>query len=496
MRRLAVILLALALPSSATAATTTSGTIVFTSNRDGNEEIYAAAADGSNQRNLTQNPAVDRQAAWSADGSRIAFVSDRDGRQDLYVMDADGSAQTRITDGFYLSVDTEPSWSPDGKHIVFASTRPFNEGWHLWVVDADGSSLHQLTDGFGVAPAWSPDGTTVAYDGGGQIWLVGSDGTNPHPLVMPLSGVGPMSAPAWSPDGTRLAFSVQGPPNLPSMASIFVSAADGSSPQQVTDWGWFDSHPQWSRDGTTLLFQRYFGGGNPLELFSTTLDRRFQNVVVGSPGDNYQPSWLDPAPTPPPAPDTTPPAITIRVPNGLTDRVDVFTLGQLVAADYSCVDTESGVRHCEGPVASGQPIDTGSIGTKEFRVFSVDNAGNPVYKSAWYRVVFLFTGFDAPVVNGGWTDLKAGDGVPLKFSLGGPRGLDVVTRVSQQVLDCSSGSAIGAPAPATATLTYNGSQDRYLEVVASAKAWAGSCRSIALTLSDGTVHSAAIRFTK
>jgi hypothetical protein len=279
------------------------------------------------------------------------------------------------------------------------------------------------------------------------------------------------------------------------MASIFVSGADGSNPQQITSWGSFDSHPQWSRDGTTLLFQRFFGPGNPLELFSTTLDRRFQNVVVGAPGDNYQPSWLDPAPAQPP-PDTTPPTITIRVPNGVSDRQDVFTLGQLVAADYSCTDADSGVRHCDGPVAPGQPIDTSSVGTKEFRVFAVDNAGNPVYKSAWYSVVFPFSGFDSPIVSGGWTDMKAGDPVPLKFSLGGARGLGVVTAVTQQQLDCASGAPVAAASTASGSLTYNSSQDRYLDAVAVAKAWAGSCRSISLTLSDGTTHSAAIRFTK
>src|SRR5689334_1538072 len=108
------------------------------------------------------------------------------------------------------------------------------------MVNADGSNLHQVTDGFGIAPAWSPDGTTIAYDGGSQLWVVGADETNAHALSVALAGVGPMSAPAWSPDGARLAFSVQGPPGAPSIASIFVAGSDGSSPQQITPWGPFD----------------------------------------------------------------------------------------------------------------------------------------------------------------------------------------------------------------------------------------------------------------
>jgi WD40-like Beta Propeller Repeat len=283
------------------------------------------------------------------DGSRVAFSSNRAGRFDIYVMNADGTNPTRVTDGD-LGMDAEPAWSPDGTRLVFASTRPFNTSWNIWMVNTDGSNLHELTDGFGVSPAWSPDGSTIAYVSSDQIWVVGADGGNPHALAIPLQGVGPMAAPAWSPDGSQLAFSVQGPLTGPSMATIFVSAADGSNPQQVTDWGnYFDSEPQWSSDGTTIMFQRYFGGSNPLELFATTLDRRFFAGVVTAPGDNYQPSWVAvPPPPPPPPPDTTPPTITLIRPNAVTDQYDVYTVGQVVLASYSCADEAggSGLRHC------------------------------------------------------------------------------------------------------------------------------------------------------
>ncbi len=57
------------------------GKIAFFSDRDGNREIYLMDEDGSNQVNLTNNPAEDFRPIWSADGTRIAFVSNRDGVQ-------------------------------------------------------------------------------------------------------------------------------------------------------------------------------------------------------------------------------------------------------------------------------------------------------------------------------------------------------------------------------------------------------------------------------
>ena len=68
-------------------------------------------ADGTGQTNITNNPAAadDFGPEWSPDGTRIAFTSDRDGNYDVYVMGADGSGQTRVTttaDGESFS----PAW--------------------------------------------------------------------------------------------------------------------------------------------------------------------------------------------------------------------------------------------------------------------------------------------------------------------------------------------------------------------------------------------------
>ena len=74
------------------------GDIAFESMRDGDVEIYVMNADGSGQTRLTNNPAVDRDPAWSPDGRQIVFASTRDdslvGNVEIYVMNADGSGQT------------------------------------------------------------------------------------------------------------------------------------------------------------------------------------------------------------------------------------------------------------------------------------------------------------------------------------------------------------------------------------------------------------------
>ncbi len=83
-------------------------------------------ADGLGQTRLTTNPAGDGEPAWSPDGTKIAFTSDRDGNSQIYVMNAaDGSGQTNLTNNAAFIVGT-PAWSPDGTKIAFTNTRDGN----------------------------------------------------------------------------------------------------------------------------------------------------------------------------------------------------------------------------------------------------------------------------------------------------------------------------------------------------------------------------------
>jgi Tol biopolymer transport system component len=107
-------------------------------------------ADGSGLRNLSNNPAIDRYAAWSPDGTKIAFY---DGV--IYVMNADGSGLLKLTNNPTFTV--LPQWSPDGTKILFVSLRDGNED--IYAINADGSGLRHLTNHpgiYGIAPAWRP----------------------------------------------------------------------------------------------------------------------------------------------------------------------------------------------------------------------------------------------------------------------------------------------------------------------------------------------------
>ncbi len=100
--------------------------IAFTSNRDGNQEIYRVRPDGTGLTNLTKNPANDYSPA-GATGSglkALAFVTDRDGNPEIYTMTADGGAPANLTNSF--SQDLDPNFDPSGKWIVFSSDRDGN----------------------------------------------------------------------------------------------------------------------------------------------------------------------------------------------------------------------------------------------------------------------------------------------------------------------------------------------------------------------------------
>jgi hypothetical protein len=106
-------------------------------------------------------------------------------------------------------------------------------------------------------------------------------------------------------------------------------------------------------------------------------------------------------------------------------------------------------------------------------------------------VHYAFEGFYSPLVpQPAGATLRAGDTVPVKFSLRGDHGLDVVTRMAWR--PCSS--TTNDSSAVSGSLTYNPGPDRYTFMWTTDKAWGGSCKEFMVTLRDGTTHAAYINF--
>ena len=215
--------------------------IAFTSNRDGNLEIYVMNADGTGVKNLTNNPNGDGNPAWSPDGSRIAFLSVRDGNHEIYVMNADGTGVKNLTNN--PNGDGNPAWSPDGSRIAFLSVRDGNH--EIYVMNADGTGVKKLTNNpAGDAyPAWSPDGSRIIFssdrDGNEEIYVMNADGTGVKNLTNNPADDG---SSAWLPDGSRVAFWSERDGNV----EIYVMNADGTVVEKLTNNPAGDGYPEWS----------------------------------------------------------------------------------------------------------------------------------------------------------------------------------------------------------------------------------------------------------
>jgi Tol biopolymer transport system component len=264
--------------------------VVFSSTRDGNAEIYVIRPDGSAQRRLTTDAALDAEPAWSPDGTRIAFTSNRTGNGDIYVMRPDGSALTRLTTG--SAVDGSPAWSPDGTRIAFSSNRNGVLNFEIYSMAADGSAQTRLTDhrAADTLPAWSPDGARIAFTstrtGGSDVYVMDAGGD----AATRLTASPRLDAdPAWSPDGAKIAFSSNRNGILD--FDIYSMNADGSSPTRLTNDLASDLQPDYSPDGAKIAFSSNRNGILDFEIHSMQADGTEPTRLTASQGLDGFPDW-------------------------------------------------------------------------------------------------------------------------------------------------------------------------------------------------------------
>lgn len=153
---------------------------------------------------------------------RIAFTSDRDGDTEIFVMNHDGSSPRQITDNDHP--DEFPEWSPDGTRLVF---RGWPDGWpggsvQISVASVDGAaSVRQLTfNDAAQDPEWSPDGTRIAFSRRSNIFTIRPEGTNLEQVTSSATGCGSDRTPInsggnalgvnWSPSGRQILYTEHG----------------------------------------------------------------------------------------------------------------------------------------------------------------------------------------------------------------------------------------------------------------------------------------------
>lgn len=268
--------------ATAVAADLSGHTLLVTSVRTGDTEVFIANPTTGDLFNVSRAPnSEDRYPCWSPDARHICFMSDREGTTNLWICDADGSHVRRLNRT--PAVCYMPSWvkTPDGERIVFGmhSDKP-----EMASLRPDGSDLRMLGEGHD--PTLSPDGRSICYtghppEGGVTVYVMAWDGTGKRRVVPTTSKVG-ATFPNWSPDSRQIVYSFP----VGDALELFLIGADGTGQRPLTHFGGNSvcTPAAWSPDGKWISFrktdERYWS--NP---------ERMKIVYAEKPADK-RPVWV------------------------------------------------------------------------------------------------------------------------------------------------------------------------------------------------------------
>ena len=269
--------------------------IAFTSDRDGNNEIYIMNPDGTEQTNLTRHKASDFQPTWSPTGAQILFASTRNGMPNLYLMDADGENLKKVFNDFKSR--SAPAWSPDGRQISYIRDDGARE---LYIASLSKKIEKRIApvgrfDGYS---NWSPDGTKIVFDAPlrqgnttSRIHIFNLITGEKEALFGNVVGIS-VGSPTWSPSGDKIVFNWFEGGN----SSIYIMNDDGSGTERIVQplAGFSTAHPDWAPDGNALVYERYDLKSNNRHIYTVDLNGGEPEKLTRK-GINFFADWFDPA---------------------------------------------------------------------------------------------------------------------------------------------------------------------------------------------------------
>jgi TolB protein len=265
--------------------------IFFVSSRSGSKEIWEMDYDGQNEHAITHLGSISLSPRVSPDNSRLAFASLGSAGWAVRMYSLELSRVVSFPAGTADGSNQSPAWSGDGTKIAFSSSRSGDP--EIWIADASGANLHRITTfrGPDVSPTWNPrTNAQLAWVSGRtglpQIYTMDQDGAN----IQRMTDGGYAISPSWSPSGQFLTFSWNRKygPGAPGGQDIYVMDIASKRWLQLTHEAGSNDFPSWAPDGRHIVFERSIGGH--AQLWSMLADGTDQHQLTHT-GNNFMPNW-------------------------------------------------------------------------------------------------------------------------------------------------------------------------------------------------------------
>jgi len=260
--------------------------IIFTSDRNGSEDVYSMNLDGSELIQLTDHPGKDNYPAVSPDGKKIAYTSDINGIWQIMIMNWDGTDKMQLTYNPWSS--GYPAWSFDGRFIFF---EVYQDGdWEIYRINSNGSNLKRLTfnpDVYDWHPACHPFQNKVTFESGGSgredLYIMDYNGENSKRI----SDISMRKrVPAISIDGELITFmGYEGKNSL-----IYTMDGNGGNIKLVSGSLTNCGHPVFSPDNKFIAFECTIDGQQ--EIYVIDPDGSNPTRLTNSTGNDSDPYFL------------------------------------------------------------------------------------------------------------------------------------------------------------------------------------------------------------